>query len=151
MRRYETIVIIDPDLSDDDRSVVMDRTKDLIPQFEGFLVAEDVWGNSKLAYEIKKKARGFYIRYDYCGSGALVDEMERSFRIDDRVMKYMTVLLEKDADVEQIKAAMESAEEPTPAPEAQAPAEDGASQEQDTAEAANVKDAADEPETSEKE
>ncbi|MDL1967554.1 MAG: 30S ribosomal protein S6, partial [Deltaproteobacteria bacterium] len=63
-----------------------------------------------LAYEIKKKSRGYYVRLDYCGTGKLVDEMERFFRIDDRVMKYMTVLLDKYADIELLKEEMAKAE-----------------------------------------
>lgn len=106
MRRYETIAIIDPDLSDEERIGVLERTTDLIPKEGGFLVMLDEWGNRKLAYEIKKKVRGYYVRVDYCGMGSLVDEMERFFRIDDRVLKFMTVLLEKDADIENIKEEM---------------------------------------------
>ena len=104
MRRYETIVILDADLSEEGRSPVLDRLKELIPQYEGFLINVDEWGVKKLAYEIKKKPRGFYVLLDFCGNGALVHEIERSFRIDDRVLKYMTVLLEKDADTESIQA-----------------------------------------------
>jgi small subunit ribosomal protein S6 len=111
MRRYETICIIDPDLSADERVPIYERLHDLVPQQGGFVVNQDEWGNQRLAYEIKKKARGYYLRLDYCGSGAVVDEMERFFRIDDRVLKYMTVLLEKDADVEGIKAEMAAAAE----------------------------------------
>ncbi|NNK84617.1 MAG: 30S ribosomal protein S6 [Desulfobacterales bacterium] len=106
MRRYETIVIIDPDLSEEDRAQVLQRTTDLIPKEGGFLILLDEWGNRKLAYEIKKKVRGYYVRNDYCGMGSLVDEMERFFRIDDKVLKFMTVLLEKDADAESIKEEM---------------------------------------------
>jgi small subunit ribosomal protein S6 len=107
-------VIADPDLSDDDRTSLFDRIKEIIPQQGGVLIQEDPWGAKKLAYEIKKKPRGFYVRFDYCGEGALVDEIERFFRIDDRVMKYLTVQLAAEADVEQIQAAMappETAEE----------------------------------------
>jgi len=111
MRRYETICIIDPDLSEDERVPVYQRLNDLVPQQGGFVVEQDEWGNQKLAYEIKKKARGYYVRFDYCGSAAVVDEMERFFRIDDRILKYMTVVLEKDADVEAIKAEMAAAAE----------------------------------------
>ena len=57
MRRYETIVIIDPDLSDDDRNQVLQRITNLIPKEDGFLIMLDEWGNRKLAYEIKKKVR----------------------------------------------------------------------------------------------
>lgn len=109
MRRYETIAIIDPDLSDEERAGVLEKTTDLIPKEGGFLVMLDEWGNKKLAYEIKKKVRGYYVRIDYCGVGSLVDEMERFFRIDDRVLKFMTVLLEKDADIENIKEEMANA------------------------------------------
>ena len=109
MRRYETITIIDPDLSDEERAQVLERTTNLIPKEGGFLIMLDDWGNRKLAYEIKKKVRGYYVRIDYCGMGSLVDEMERFFRIDDKILKFMTVLLEKDADVENIKEEMAEA------------------------------------------
>ena len=110
MRRYETIVIIDPDLSHEQRLPVFERLKDLIVQQGGFLVIVDEWGDKRLAYEIKKRSRGYYVRLDFCGTGALVNEMERFFRIDERVLKYMTVLLDKDVDVEKIKENMAEAE-----------------------------------------
>lgn len=104
MRRYETFVIVDPDLSDEQREPVFDRITELIPQQGGLLVKIENWGNKKLAYEINKRVRGHYSRIDYCGSGPLIDEMERFFRIDDRVLKYMTVLLDKQVDPESIQA-----------------------------------------------
>lgn len=110
MRRYETIVIIDPDLSEEGRAPVLDRVIQLIPQFDGTLILVDEWGGKKLAYDIKKKSRGYYVRVDYCGNGALVSEIERNFRIDDRVLKFMTVLLDKDVDPEKIKADMDAEE-----------------------------------------
>ena len=106
MRRYEQIVILDSDLSEDERSPVFNRLKELIPQYKGFLIDIDEWGQKKLAYEIKKKPRGYYAQLNFCGFGDLVDEMERFFRIDDRILKYMTVVLDKEADVEGIKAEM---------------------------------------------
>jgi len=107
MRRYETIIIIDPDLSDEGRAPVIDRVTELIPQFDGTLILVDDWGAKNLAYEIKKKTRGYYVRVDYCGNGALVNEIERFFRIDDRVLKFMTVLLDKDVDPEKIIADLD--------------------------------------------
>jgi small subunit ribosomal protein S6 len=111
MRRYETIFIADNDLSEEDRSPIFEKLKDLIQQYSGLLVMVDEWGGKKLAYEIKKKARGYYVRLDYCGSGILVNEIERFFRIDDRILKYMTVLLDKDADIEAVKEEIAKAEE----------------------------------------
>jgi len=106
MRRYETIVIIDPDLSKEAEAPILERVNDLIPQFSGTLIETDDWGIRKLAYDIKKKNRGHYVRLDFCGDGALVQEMERFFKIDDKVMKFMTVLLDEDADLDAIQAEM---------------------------------------------
>ena len=110
MRRYETFVILDPDISQEERDPAVERVKELITQMEGFLVFVDVWGDRKLAYEIKKKQRGYYVRFDYCGSAPLVNEIERFCRIDDRALKYMTVLLDAEADLEKIKEEMAEAE-----------------------------------------
>jgi small subunit ribosomal protein S6 len=110
MRRYETIVIVDADVSENDRVALFNRIQEIIPQQEGVLIKEDLWGTKKLAYEIKKKPRGYYARYDYCGMGPLVDELERFFRIDDRVLKYLTVLLDSEADAEKIQAELAAAE-----------------------------------------
>jgi len=112
MRRYETFVIIDPDLSQEQREPLIGRVEELITQMDGFLVKADDWGERKLAYNIKKKGRGYYVRFDYCGLAPLVNEIERFFRIDDRALKYMTVLLNVDVDLEKIKeekAARETA------------------------------------------
>ena len=104
MRRYETFVIVDPDLSQDQRDQVIQRVEELIGQMDGFLVFTDDWGERKLAYDIKKRSRGYYVRFDYAGLSPLVNEIERFFRIDDRTLKYMTVLLDKAVDLEKIKA-----------------------------------------------
>lgn len=106
MRRYETILIIDPDLSEEGRSPLIERIGQLIPQQGGLVVEEDHWGARRLAYDIKRKQRGYYLRLDYCGTGPLVTELERFCRIDDRVLKFMTVQLADAVDVEQIQAEM---------------------------------------------
>jgi small subunit ribosomal protein S6 len=121
MRRYETIVILDSDLSEEERVTVFERLTSLFPQYNGFLVGIDEWGVKKLAYEIKKKPRGYYALIDFCGHGDLVNEMERFFRIDDKILKFMTVQLEENADVEAIKE--EIAEKERKAAEAAAQAE----------------------------
>ena len=120
MRRYETIVILDSDISEEERAPVFERVTSLFPQYDGFLVGIDEWGTRKLAYEIKKKPRGFYALIDFCGHGDLVGEMERYFRIDDRILKYMTVLIEENADVDRIKEEIAEKERKAAAAEAEA-------------------------------
>ena len=110
MRRYETIIITDPDLSAEQREPVLQRVDDVVKQGDGYLALTDEWGARKLAYEIKKKDRGYYIRFDFCGTGAVVNEIERFFRIDDRVLKYMTVLVDKTVDIEKIKEEIAAAQ-----------------------------------------
>ena len=110
MRRYETFVIVDPDISQEQRDLLLERVKELITQMNGILVFEDHWGDRRLAYEIRKKERGYYVRFDYCGGAELVNEIERFFRIDDRTLKYMTVLLDQEADLEKIKEEQAAAE-----------------------------------------
>ena len=106
MKRYETIFIADPDLSQDVRDTLFEKAQTLISSNHGELVDVDEWGNRRLAYEVKKKLRGHYVRLDYCGDGAVVSALENAFRIDERVFKFLTVLQEPDADPEQLKAAI---------------------------------------------
>jgi small subunit ribosomal protein S6 len=122
MRRYETFIIISPDLSEEQRGPLLDRVRETMTQMGGFIVREDVWGSRRLAYPIRKKERGFYVRFDYCGSSQLVNEIERFFRIDERVLKYMTVLLDKLPNVERIREEMAKAEQEAAQPAAETPA-----------------------------
>ncbi len=133
MKRYETIVIIDPDLSKEAEAPILERVNDLIPQFGGTLIVTDDWGTRKLAYDIKKKNRGHYVRLDFCGDGALVQEIERFFKIDDKVLKFMTVLLDGNADPEAIKAEID---EKTAAEEKSAEAAEQSAEKAETTEKA---------------
>ncbi len=111
MNHYETIFIVDPDTPAADQDAVFEKLKTLISA-DGKLIMFDDWGNRKLAYEIKKKKTGRYVRLDYCGNGPLVDDMERLFRLDYRILKYMSVLLEKAVDPDAfVPVTPESAEE----------------------------------------
>jgi small subunit ribosomal protein S6 len=125
MRRYETFIILDPELSEDLRLPVIERVKEVMAQMGGSLIRIDEWGSRRLAYSIKKKERGYYVRFDFCGASQLVNEMERFFRIDERVLKHMSVLLDSQPNLERIKEDMAKAEAEAqkPAEEAQKPAE----------------------------
>jgi small subunit ribosomal protein S6 len=114
MNHYETIFIIDPDTTDAERDTIMEKVDSAFSQKDGTLLMLDNWGIRKMAYEIKKKKQGRYVRLDYCANGNLVDELERNFRLDYRVLKFMTILIDKDVDVEALVAAM-TPEETEPA------------------------------------
>ena len=109
MRRYETVFIIDPDASAEQRTAILDRVNNEIEKYQGVLLQFDEWGLRKMAYPVRKKPRGYYVLCEYCGDkGELISEIERFFRIDDNVMKYMTVQTSDDIDPETAKAELEA-------------------------------------------
>lgn len=105
MRRYETIYILRPTLSEDEITTIIENTNTILGTDGGQLISLDKWGLRKLAYLIKKEAQGYYVFCDYATNPANVAEMERKFRIDDNVMKYLTVKLADAITEEGIETA----------------------------------------------
>ncbi|MBU0672180.1 MAG: 30S ribosomal protein S6 [Candidatus Margulisbacteria bacterium] len=91
MRRYETIIIIRPNTGEDDIAGILDKTTGIIESNDGSIVTVDKWGLKKLAYLIKKEQQGYYVLIEYAGKPAAVAEMERIYRIDDKILKFMTI------------------------------------------------------------
>jgi small subunit ribosomal protein S6 len=91
MRKYETIIILQPDLGEDDIKVVTDKVQDVVTSYKGELHRMDDWGVRKLAYSIRKFARGryYYVRYD--GGAEMIAELERRIRLDEKVLRYQSV------------------------------------------------------------
>lgn len=112
MRKYETVFISDPDLSDQSRTDLFDKVRNIITNENGILISFDDWGNKKLAYEIRKKFRGHYICATYGGNGDLVNELERNFRLTDDVLKFMTIVLTEDKAVEFFEKEAQDAASP---------------------------------------
>jgi small subunit ribosomal protein S6 len=98
LRRYETILIAHVDLSEDELSGLIARYSSIITDQKGILVKVERWGKRRLAYMIKKQARGFYILIDYAGESAAVNEVERNLKINDKILKFMTVLKDDTVD-----------------------------------------------------
>ena len=103
LRRYETVFIIHPDLNDEEVSALTDRYCDIIAAYKGVLVKVDRWGKRKLAYLIRKQSKGTYVLLDYAGSSAVVSEMERNFKIDEHVLKYMTILKSENVSLSDLE------------------------------------------------
>jgi small subunit ribosomal protein S6 len=131
MRRYETIVITDPDLQETVQNDLFDKFRNLIVQGKGILVDFEDWGVKKLAYDIRKKGRGRYVCITYGGSGELVKELERNFRLDEKVLKFMTVVIDKEATIESLQQEIEAKAEAKKAKPAEPTAQDGAKTESD--------------------
>lgn len=98
LRRYEILFIAHADLSEDNLNEIIERYKKIITDSKGVIVKIDKWGMRKLAYEIKKQTKGLYVLIDFAGASAIIIELERNFRIDDKILKFLTVMSESDFD-----------------------------------------------------
>jgi len=97
MRMYETIFIVQPDLGEEELKGISARIEEVIAGMKGELKRLEDWGARKLAYPIEKFTRGryYYLRFD--GDAALIAELERRLRLHDKVIRYQSVKLEKEA------------------------------------------------------
>lgn len=91
MRRYETIYITLPDLSEEEQVALQEKMRSLIAAQQGELINLEDWGVKKLGYEIKKNKNGRYYLLDYRAASDLVRALERNLRLNDRVLKFLTV------------------------------------------------------------
>jgi len=91
MRKYETIYILQPDLSDDEIKVVADKVQDVIATYKGDFQRLEDWGIRKLAYPISKCVRGRYMYLRYDGGRELIAELERRLRLDEKVLRFQSV------------------------------------------------------------
>ena len=114
MRRYETIFIVRPNVVENEIEEITSKTTSIIEGDGGTILRINNWGLKKLAYLIKKETQGYYVYVDYAGVPASVSEIERIFRIDDRILKYLTVKLADFCNPESIKEQLANAE-PVPA------------------------------------
>lgn len=97
-KHYETVFILTPVLSDEQAKETAKKFKKQLVDLGAKVVNEEFWGLKKLAYPIQKKSTGFYHLYEYTtGNINLVNELEVAFKRDERVMRYLTVSLDKHA------------------------------------------------------
>lgn len=109
-REYELIYIARPDLTDEELATIFDRTSKIITDRDGHILTVDEWGKKKLAYEIKKYAKGHFVYLLFLGTPEMVDEVERTFRLDDGLLRFLTVKLEDRVHVADRLAAAKEAE-----------------------------------------
>ena len=97
MNNYELVVIYTPVLKDDEVKQVIGQYRDLLKSNDAEIIEEDFWGMKQLAYPIQKKTTGFYNITEFKASPTLIERMELQLRRDERVLRFMTVKLDKFA------------------------------------------------------
>lgn len=91
MRRYESVIIINAQLEDKEIKDTISKYKDLMQSFSNKEPEVDDIGKRKLAYEVKKQDTGYYVVFKFAAQPENISELERQYRIDDNVLKFMTV------------------------------------------------------------
>ena len=97
VRQYETVFIMTPVLSDEQMKEAVSTFQKFLKDKGAEIVFEDHWGLRKLAYPIQKKSTGFYHLIEFKAEPALIAEMELEMKRDERIMRFLTVSLDKFA------------------------------------------------------
>lgn len=90
MNKYESVVIVNPNLEEESVKNLIKKFSDLI-NTDGTVASVEEMGKRKLAYEIKKQKEGFYIVFKFEAKPELISELERNYRITDEVMKFIVI------------------------------------------------------------
>ena len=97
MQQYETVIILTPLLSEEAAKEVITKFSKLMSDNGAEIIDEDNWGLKKLAYPIEKKTTGYYHLTEFRAPGELINKLEVEYRRDERVMRFLTIALDKHA------------------------------------------------------
>ncbi len=97
MNHYETVFILNPVLSDEQIKETVKKYEDFLKDKGAKMINKEDWGLKKLAYPIQNKKSGFYHLLEFTVDGEAINDFELTFRRDERVMRYLTVSLDKHA------------------------------------------------------
>jgi len=95
-RQYEVIFIVDPTADDDEITRLSDGFKQIITDQGGTITKHESMGKRQLAYEILHKTEGHFVLLEIEGSGREIAELERRMRVNDRIIRYITVRVDED-------------------------------------------------------
>lgn len=112
LRYYESFYLLRPDLSEEDRAALTDKLQAIITEKGGQVAEVDLWPLRKLAYRVEKQTQGYYVLLEYGATADVISELTRAMRIDERVMKFMTLKKGDSFDPEAIARSVGPAPEP---------------------------------------
>jgi len=98
-REYETIYVLRPNTTNEQVAEVNTRVRHVIEGMGGKVIKLDNWGKRRLAYEVAKERKGIYLYWLYLAQPGVVEETERNLRMLDSVIRYLTVKVDEDVDV----------------------------------------------------
>jgi small subunit ribosomal protein S6 len=115
-RLYETTFIVNASLDDPQVETVITRVQDTITKNGGSIAAVNKWGRKRLSYPINKKTNGFYVNLEFEAPGTLLAPLERSFQLDELILRHLTIVLDPRAIKARAAAAAREAAVPVEPP-----------------------------------
>ena len=97
MNQYETVFILTPVLSDEQMKETVAKFKNILTDKGAEILNEETWGLKKMAYAIEKKSTGFYCLLEFKAEPSVIKTLETGFRRDEKVIRFLTVKLDKYA------------------------------------------------------
>ncbi len=97
LKSYETVFILTPVLSDQQMKDAVEKFREVLKKHGAQIVHEENWGLKKLAYPIQKKTTGFYQLFEFQAEPSLIATLETEYKRDERIMRFLTVALDKFA------------------------------------------------------
>jgi len=97
MNNYEAVFILNPVLSDTQIEETVKKFEDFLSKNGAKMVSKENWGLKKLAYPIQHKKSGFYHLFEFTAPGEAIGPFEQEFKRDERIMRFLTVKLDKHA------------------------------------------------------
>jgi small subunit ribosomal protein S6 len=97
LKQYETVFIMTPVLSDEQMKETVKKFENILLDKGAEIIHQENWGLKKLEYQIQKKSTGFYQLFEFKATPNVVAEFELQYRRDEKIMRYLTVALDKDA------------------------------------------------------
>ncbi|SMB97407.1 SSU ribosomal protein S6P [Hymenobacter roseosalivarius DSM 11622] len=97
VRNYETVFLLTPVLNESQVQETIEKFSQVLKENGADIINTENWGLKKLAYPIQKKSTGYYHLVEFAGSGNIVDQLELAFRRDERVIRFLTTVLDKHA------------------------------------------------------
>jgi len=111
---YETTFIVNASVDDAQIEAAIERVQDVITKNGGTIIALNKWGRKRLAYPINKKTTGFYCHIEFEAEGSVIGLVERSYQLDELILRFLTIHLSRNALKARAKALREAAAAPAP-------------------------------------
>ena len=96
MELYESLFIIRPSLSDEETNALIEKMKGVAERTGAQFIKSENWGRKKLAYEVRRERKGTYVYFYFKAPNNTVGELEHAYRLEDNIIKFLTVHLENE-------------------------------------------------------